>query len=403
MQKAIEMIKAFIAALAVSLMLTSSVMPQIERPIEHREMFDLASDRVVSRVPLRGQDKDGAALARRAELTSARESPFYNGVAMSNTLNGYIEDSSRFVRPYIFALGARSIRLPLKSKNMIVDGEVADAVMINGFMTPQKAPLKRIIDLALANGVLPVLDHHEYRKLSDPAVAAFWLPIGRWLVSTYGPDADIVLELQNETNKAAWDPDYANSVKALVQTIRAAGIRYRLAIGWGGWNSVKGFPRAMADLDAIGGPQAIDPLNRLIWTAHFYQTVTGNDQPAPGRSRPEIKGSAVDPAFRVYFDGCKARALKCMITEMGMGGGARGWLANGSGDPEFNGQAFLSEFSALQAKYPGTVLGTIAWGGGSAWPDTYPLKIEYAKDAWGETSSTEYFTDLKKFMGMQAN
>jgi len=94
---------------------------------------------------------------------------------------------------------------------------------------------------------------------------------------------------------------------------------------------------------------------------------------------PQIEGSRVSSSFVTFFDACKTRNLQCAVTEIGMGGGARGWLANGSGKPTFDGKAWLTAYSALTDKYKGNLVGTIAWGGGSAWNDAYPFKLEYAK------------------------
>jgi hypothetical protein len=207
---------------------------------------------------------------------------FRNGVALSNSQNGYIEDGARFVAPYIVDGGIRSLRIPLKSKYLVANGAVADTVQLNGYMTKEKAALNAVIDLALSHDVTVYLDDHEYRWYSDKEVADFWLPVGKWLMATYGYNDNIVLELQNESGKSCWDPNYARSVKDLVTKLRAAGITYKLAIGWANWNNVGSATRAFTDLDAIGGPHSIDPLNRLIWTGHFYQTMTGNDQATAG-------------------------------------------------------------------------------------------------------------------------
>lgn len=48
---------------------------------------------------------------------------------------------------------------------------------------------------------------------TDKEVADFWLPIGKWLMATYGYNDNIVLELQNESGRNYWDPNYARSVK----------------------------------------------------------------------------------------------------------------------------------------------------------------------------------------------
>lgn len=322
---------------------------------------------------------------------------FRNGVAMSNSQNGYIEDSVRFVSPYIFDGGIRSIRVPLKAQYLVANGQVADAVTLNGYSTKQKAPLKSLIDLSLANDVQVYLDDHEYRSYSDEAVAAFWLPVGKWLMDTYGYNDNIVLELQNESTKGSWDPAYAASVKNLVTRLREAGIPYKLAIGWGSWNNVGSATRAFSELDAIGGPQSIDPLNRIIWTGHFYQTTTGNDQPTSGQTAPQIKGSTVSASFVTFFDACKIRNLQCIVSEIGMGGGARNWLANGSNTPAFNGKAWFAAYSALTDQYKGNLVGTIAWGGGSAWNDAYPFKVEYAKDSWAQTKATDFFATISPF------
>lgn len=314
-----------------------------------------------------------------------------NGVALSNSLNGYIEDSVNVLQPYIHSGGIRAIRIPLRMKHLIVDGKVADVTMLNGYPTRQTEPLKKLIDLALANNVLVVLDDHEYRAYSHPDVRTFWLALGKWLRNTYGDNENIVLELQNESSQGGWDPNYAASVKTLVRTLRDDGIRYKLAIGWGNWNAVERINRAMSEIDATGGPNQIDPMNRVIWTGHHYPTTTGNDQARAGDIAPKINGDRVSSGVVTFFETCRSRNLKCMVTEIGMGGGAPGWLSNGSDSSNFDGKAWFSEYSDLQAKYAGNVIGTIAWGGGTAWKDTYPFKIRFADD------NSDFFRTLRTF------
>ncbi|MBB5712919.1 hypothetical protein FHT02_004181 [Sphingomonas xinjiangensis] len=305
---------------------------------------------------------------------------------MSNSINGYIEDITRFVKPYIVNAGARAIRMPLRRKNLWNGVALTPVIKLNGYDTPQLEPIFKNIELSISNDVMFVIDDHTYSQYAEPDLLKFWVAFGTALQQRFGNNDLIVLELQNESGKGAWDPAYAQSVKALVAGIRAAGITYPLAIGWGNWNNVANFGQAMADLDKVGGPGTIDPLNRLIWTGHHYPTTTGNDQAKSGKSNPEISGSSVSPAIPTFFDGCKARRLQCMITEIGVGGGARGWLENGSGNPEFNGKAWFKQYDEIQSRYAGTVVGTIVWGGGSAWPDTYPFKVEYQKDGWAHTN-----------------
>lgn len=317
-----------------------------------------------------------------------------NGVSLSNSLNGYYEDVPRMVAPYVFDGGARAIRIPLKHELLLQNGVIQDAIQLNGYPTKAWTALQKIIDFALAEDVAVVFDDHKYLKYSDPAVLAFWLAFGAKLKETYGDNDLIHLELQNETNKGGWDPDYATSVKTLVEAIRAAGINYPLIVGWGAWNSVGGYKQALAEIDAIGGVAALDPLGKLEFSAHYYPTTTGNDQPATGKTSPQIKGSALSPSFAAMFAEFERRGLQVWITEIGMGGGARGWLANGSGDADFNGEAWFDQFAALVKQYPNTVAGVLAWGGGSAWATTYPFKVEYDKDNWTATKSTPYWRSI---------
>lgn len=315
-----------------------------------------------------------------------------NGTSLSNSRNGYYEDVPRFVAPYVFDGGARAIRIPIKRSLLWRNGVIQDAISLNGYSTKQWLALKTIIDFALAEDVAVVIDDHTYSAMGDPELLPFWVALGKKLMDTYGPNDLIHLELQNETSSGGWSPTYAPDSKALIQGIRAAGIPYPIILGWGGWNAVGGYTRALKELDAVG---EIDPLGKLEFSAHHYPTTTGNDQPSSGKSAPQIKGTAVAANFKEMFDEFKRRGLRVWITEIGLGGGARGWLSNGSGVPEFNGKAWLEQFTALVKEYPDTVAGVLAWGGGSAWADTYNFKQEYAKDNWSATKGTEFWRVLK--------
>ncbi|WP_183937598.1 cellulase family glycosylhydrolase [Sphingomonas sp. BK481] len=252
-----------------------------------------------------------------------------------------------------------------------------------------------MIDFAIAEDVAVVIDDHSYSAMGHTELLPFWTALGKKLMATYGSNDLIHLELQNETNSGGWEPSYAANSKALVQGIRAAGVPYPIILGWGGWNAVGGYTRALAELDAVGGAGKIDPLGKLEFSAHHYPTTTGNDQPSSGKSAPQIKGSAVAANFKEMFDEFKRRDLRIWITEIGMGGGARGWMTNGSGTPSFNGKAWLEQFTALVKQYSDTVSGVLAWGGGSGWADTYPLKQEYEKGNWSATKGTEFWRTIR--------
>lgn len=315
-----------------------------------------------------------------------------NGTSLSNSRNGYYEDVPRFIAPYVFDGGARAIRIPIKRSLLWRNGVIQDAISLNGYSTKQWLALKTIIDFGIAEDVAIVIDDHSYSPMGDSELLPFWTALGKKLMDTYGPNDLIHLELQNETSSGGWSPTYALDSKALIQGIRAAGIPYPIILGWGGWNAVGGYTRALAELDAVG---EIDPLGKLEFSAHHYPTTTGNDQPSSGKSAPQIKGSAVAANFKEMFDEFKRRGLRIWITEIGLGGGARGWLSNGSGVPEFNGKAWLEQFTALVKEYPDTVAGVLAWGGGSAWPNTYPMKQEYEKDNWSATKGTDFWRTVK--------
>lgn len=107
-----------------------------------------------------------AALAFIGDPASANTMPahqFRNGVALSNSQNGYIEDSARFVAPYIIDGGIRSLRIPLRSRYLVVNGTIANAVLLHDYPTKEKGALKSVIDLALSHDVTVYLDDHEYR------------------------------------------------------------------------------------------------------------------------------------------------------------------------------------------------------------------------------------------------
>jgi len=318
-----------------------------------------------------------------------------NGTSLSNSRNGYYEDVPRFVAPYVFDGGARALRVPVKRSLLWRNGAIQDSIMIGAYATKQWLAFKPIIDFGIAEDVAIVIDEHSYSPMGDPELLPFWIALGKKLMEAYGPNDLIHLESQNETNGGDWSTTYAADSKALVQGIRAAGIPYPIILGWGGWNAVGGYKRALAELDAVGGADKIDPLGKLEFSAHHYPTTTGNDQPLAGKSAPQIKGAAVAANFKEMFDEFKRRGLRIWITEIGMGGGARGWLTNGSGAPSFDGRAWLDQFTALVKQYPDTVSGVLAWGGGSGWADTYPLKQEYEKGNWSATKGTEFWKSIR--------
>ncbi|MEW9855258.1 cellulase family glycosylhydrolase [Novosphingobium sp. M1R2S20] len=320
-----------------------------------------------------------------------------NGTSLSNSVNGYYEDVRRVVAPYVLDGGVRALRIPIRRKHLWQNGEIQNVIQHNGWPTKQWLALKPIIDFSLAKDVAVVIDDHTYSAYGHPDLLPFWVALGTKLKETYGDNDLIHLELQNESSRGGWEAGYATNARNLIHGIRAAGITYPVILGWGGWNSIGGYERALAEIDAIGGVGALDPLGKVEFSAHHYPTTTGNDQARGDRSAPQIKGTAVSPKFKAAFDEFKRRGLRIWITEIGMGGGARGWLANGSGDPAFDGRAWFKEFTALVGDYPSTVAGVLAWGGGSAWPDTYPFKVEYGKGQWEATKDTDLWRSMIGF------
>lgn len=320
-----------------------------------------------------------------------------NGASMSNSQNGYYENVQRHVAPYVIDGGARALRIPVKRKLLWQNGEIQDAIMLNGYSTKQFLGLKAIIDFALAEDVAVVIDDHSYSGYGNETLLPFWIALGNRLKGIYGDNDLIHLELQNESSAGGWETNYAENARNLIHGIREAGIAYPVILGWGGWNSVGGHKRALAEIDAIGGPEVLDPLGKLSFSAHDYPTTSGNDQPKAGKSKPEIKGGALDPHWDEMFSEFKRRGLRVWITEIGMGGGARGWLENGSDKPEFNGKAWFEAFTAKVKEYPDTVAGVLAWGGGDAWKTDYPFKVEWAKDEWTATKSTEFWRMISAF------
>ena len=320
-----------------------------------------------------------------------------HGPSLSNSQSGYYENVPKRVAPYIFDGGARALRIPIKRKVLFQDGEIKDAIMLNGYSTKQFPALKAIIDFCIAENVAAVIDDHSYNNYGHETLLPFWIALGQKLTGLYGDNDLIVLELQNETSAGGWDDNYATNLRDLIHGIRAAGITYPLIAGWGGWNSVNGHKRALDEIDAIGGVEALDPLGKLAFSCHDYPTISGNDQPASGKSKPQIKGKELDAHWRVIFEEFKRRGLKLWVTEIGMGGGARGWLSNGSDAPDFNGRAWFEAFTALVREYPDTVAGVLSWGGGDAWKTDYPFKDQYEKDNWPATKATEYWRYLSGF------
>lgn len=320
-----------------------------------------------------------------------------NGFSLSNSMNGYYEDVPRFIAAPVIDGGARALRIPIKRKNLWQNGVIQDVVALNGYPTKAWTALKPILEFSFADDVVPVIDDHTYSPYGNEELIPFWVALGSKILAEFGPDVDIRLELQNETSKGGWEVGYADNLKALIKGIRDAGIPYGLIAGWGGWNALSGYTRALSEIDAIGGPDTLDPLGRLEFSAHHYPTTSGNDQAVVGKNAPQIKGTSLSPGWQTAFEEFKRRGLKLWITEIGMGGGARGWLSNGSGAPDFNGEAWFNAFTALVQQYPDTVAGVLAWGGGSAWPDAYPFKLEYAKDNWAATKSTEFWRSITAF------
>ena len=320
-----------------------------------------------------------------------------HGTSLSNSQNGYYEDVPKRVAPYVFDGGARAIRIPIKRKVLFQGGEIKDEIMLNGYMTQQFPRLKKIIDFAIAEDVAVYIDDHSYSGYGNEALLPFWTALGTKLQGIYGDNDLIRLELQNESSAGGWETGYAENARALIHGIREAGITYPVVLGWGGWNSVNGHKRALAEIDAIGGTDTMDPLGKLIFSCHDYPTTTGNDQPKSGEKYPEIKGKELDAHWATIFEEFKARGLNLAVTEIGMGGGARRWLSNGSGAPEFNGRAWFEAFTALVVQYPDTVETVLAWGGGDAWKTDYPFKDQYEKDNWPATKATEYWRYLSGF------
>ena len=137
------------------------------------------------------------------------KSSFRNGVAMSNSVNGYIEDPARFVAPYIFNAGVRAIRMPLRRKNLWDGAALTPVIKLNGYSTPQLDPIFDNIELGISNDVMFVLDDHTSSRYGDPDVLKFWVAFGTALQRRFGNTDLIVLELQNESGSGTWDENYA--------------------------------------------------------------------------------------------------------------------------------------------------------------------------------------------------
>jgi hypothetical protein len=317
-----------------------------------------------------------------------------NGPSLSNSMNGYYEDVQRFVAEYVTVGKARAMRIPFHHDQLVKDGVVQDSILLGGYQTKQWPALKAIIDFDLQNDCAVVLDDHKFGTYDDPAMRSAWVAIGEKLMATYGDNDKIILEPMNETSSGGWQTGWAANVQSFIKMMRDAGVTYRFAIGWGNWNAIGSYARALAEIDALTGP--LDPLNKVDLTAHHYPTTSGNDQAKSGQSLPQINGGAVSSQFAPMLDEFKRRGLKVWISEIGMGGGVNGWLANGSGVPAFDGKAWFDQFTALIAKYPDTVAGVLAWGGGSAWVATYPFKMT-VKDQWTQTEASEAWQRLSAF------
>jgi hypothetical protein len=320
-----------------------------------------------------------------------------NGMSLSNSQNGYYEDVATQVAAYVIDGGARAMRIPIHRSVLWQNGTIQDAVSLGGYSTKQWPKLKAILDFNIANNVVSVIDDHSYSPYGNTDLLPFWTALGQKLKATYGDNDLIKLELQNETNSGNWETGYAANLKTLTLGIRAAGINYPLIAGWGCWNAVGYYGKALAEIDSVGGVVSFDPLGKLEFSAHHYPTTTGNDKPSSGQTAAQIKNGSVYDQFVPMFDEFKKRGLKIWITEIGAGGSGHAWLSNGSNVPTFDGKAWFNQFTGICAKYPDTLAGVLMWGGGQAWKDDYPFKIEYTKGDWTATKSTDLWRSATAF------
>jgi len=275
----------------------------------------------------------------------------------------------------IIAGGAKAMRFALRSTTIMPGGPPSP---LHGKPTIGPAGgdftwwLKTVVDYAKRcdkADVAFVLDNHTYRQIDDPDIGAFWAAFGAAIKTALGGKfpKKFGIELVNEP-KSNW-PAYAAGLKANIKTIRDAGVDCTLFADHGFYSKYSEFAKAMALLDAVGGPEAIDPLNKTIFIVHDYPTPSGNDSPAVIK-----KGMDVRKRYTPFLEEARRRKVCVVMGEIGLGGGSKGFIPAEEGGT-MDGKQFLTDYIALAAEYADVLKGTWGWGAGK-FGATYPFHIE---------------------------
>jgi len=227
--------------------------------------------------------------------------------------------------------------------------------------------------LADAAGVAFVLDNHTYRQIDDPDIGAFWAAFGSAMKAKFGGKfpAKFGIELVNEP-ASNWVA-YAQGLKDNIATIRKAGVDCTLFADHGFYSKFSEFPKAMALLDAVGGPEAIDPLNKTIFILHDYPTPSGNDNPAVIK-----KGMDVRKRYGPIFDEARKRKVCVVMGEIGMGGG-NGKFLPAEEPGGMDGEGFVRAYNELAREYSDVLKGTWCWSAGRV-AVAYPFRLNSMTD-----------------------
>jgi len=295
------------------------------------------------------------------------------GVQGGETSAGLIAGSS--IDTYA-AWGAKLVRIATRSTIVMPGGPPSPlhgGVTIGAMSKWQLDNLYGLSKRALDKGMSVILDNHSYRQIDDPDIGNFWAAFGAALKVKFGgkfPDR-FAIELVNEP-KSNW-PEHARGVKANIKTIRDAGVDCALIVDHGFWSKYSSFPNAMAELDKLGGPEAMDPLNKIIFALHDYPTPSGNDIAKTPPLRISGKITSVKARYGPVLEEARRRKVCVLMTEIGMGGGNGKFLpAEGAG---MDGAEFMRQYIALAAEYSDVLKGTAAWGAGRA-GTSYVFRIQ---------------------------
>lgn len=301
-----------------------------------------------------------------------------NGICMSGGETSAGPVNGATVAGY-FAWGVKAIRFALRSTTIMPGGPASP---LHGKPTIGPAGgdfswwLKTMTDFAKRcdkADVAFVLDNHTYRQIDDPDIGAFWATFGAALKQSLGGKfpAKFGIELVNEP-KSNW-PAYAAGLKANIKTIRDAGVDCTLFADHGFYSKYSEFPKAMALLDAVGGPEAIDPLNKTIFIVHDYPTPSGNDTPAVIK-----KGMDVRKRYTPFLDEARRRKVCVVMGEIGMGGGNGKFLpAEEAGG--LDGEGFVKAYNELAREYSDVLKGTWCWSTGRV-STGYPFRLNSMTD-----------------------